>query len=179
MRETQVSRMWEKNEDIRKGSKWTMTTPKSNDFIPTHLSLVDLRSQYTLWRLGFLWLSFLNIKSQWTWFTNTSFPSFGMLLWGNCCRCVCELTYQCGSVKSTTKKDRFFNFTLKKLLSYLKISLLLFSQVWIFHKSWELTQTFSCIISSCLSQRPEKTEAQKNASFNLHRETLGRSGLRV
>lgn len=142
MRETQGSRMWEKNEAIRKGSKWTMTTPKSNDFIPTHLSLVDLRSQYTLWRLGFLWLSFLNIKSQWTWFTNTSFPSFGMLLWGNCCRCVCELTYQCGSVKSTTKKDRFFNFTLKKLLSYLKISLLLFSQVWIFHKSWELTQTF-------------------------------------
>lgn len=179
MRETQGSRMWDRNENIRKSSKWTMTTPKSNDFIPTHLSLVDLRSQYTLWRLGFLWLSFLNIKSQWTWFTHTSFPSFGMLLWETAADVFVNWHISVVQSNKLQKKTVFFNFTLKKLLSYLKISLLLFSQVWIFHKSWELTQTVSCIISSCLSQRPEKTEAQKNASFNLHRETLGRSGLRV
>lgn len=171
--------MGDRNEDIRKSSKWTMTTTKSNDFIPAHLSLVDLRSQYNLWRLGFLWLSFLNIKSQWTWSTNTSFPSFVMLL----CETAADVfvNWHISVVQSNKlkKKGQFFYFILKKLLSYLKISLLLFPQVWILHKSWELTQAFSCIISSCLSQRPEKTEAQEDASSNLHRETLGRSELRV
>lgn len=122
-----------------------MTTTKSNDFIPAHLSLVDLRSQYNLWRLGFLWLSFLNIKSQWTWSTNTSFPSFVMLL----CETAADVfvNWHISVVQSNKlkKKGQFFYFILKKLLSYLKISLLLFPQVWILHKSWELTQAFSCI----------------------------------
>lgn len=84
------------------------------------LFLVDLRSQYNQWRLGFLWLSFLNLKSQWTWFINTRFPSFVIFLCETAADVFCELTYQCGSVKSTKKNQTVFLFHTEKITFILK-----------------------------------------------------------